>query len=233
MQKFLATLLILAFSGIASAQTIIMDEKVVTQAGRMASITIKSDGEDTAWTVAPPTNVDVFREYDPNPNVIKLRMLSYSNGAYYIIASSTLNKKVSQKVCVVIVGTAPDPVPVPDPTPSPETQLVKNLKAVYAADSDPDKASQLEALVNLYEQGSVFTKTRKDLTTYGQLWKAFQTVADTLGCHGKLKGVQQIIANEMSVAGIPTNPADGGKNIDKDKVILQLQRIAALLKQVK
>jgi hypothetical protein len=232
-QKFLAIMAILLSSTIAFGQTINMDEKVVTQSGRMASITIKSDGDDTTWTVAPPTNVDVFREYDPNPNVIKLRVLSYTNGAYYVIASTTLNKKVAQKVCVVIVGTAPDPQPQPDPTPNADAQLIKNLKAVFAADSDPDKANQLEALTSLYEQGTVFTKTRADLKTYGQLWQAFQKVADTLGCHGKLKGVQQIIANEMQVAGIPTNPADGGTTIDKEKVVAQLQRITALLKAIK
>lgn len=231
MQKLLVIMAFFLSSAIAFGQTV--PEKVVTQAGRMASITITSDGDDTAWTIAPPTNVDVFREYDPSPSTIKLRVLSYTNGVYYIVVSSTKDKKVTQKVCTVIVGTAPDPVPVPDPTPSVDAQLIKNLKAVYAADSDPDKASHLEALTSLYEQGAVFTKTRPDLKTYGQLWKAFQVVADTLGCHGKLKGVQQLIANEMTVAGISTNPADGGTNIDKEKVVAQLQRITSLLKQMK
>ena len=230
MYKFFATLLILVAST-AQAQTISMEDKVVTQSGRMASITIQSDGDATTWLIVPPTNVDVFREYDPNPNVIKLRLLSYTNGSYYIVASSTSNKKVSQKTCLVLVGT-PDPTPVP-PTPEPESQLLKNLKAVYAADSDTDKANQLEALIALYDQGSVFTKTRSDLKTYGQLWKAFSDVSVTLGCHGKLKGVQQLIANEMSSAGFPINPADGGTAIDKDKIIVQLQKIATLLKGVK
>lgn len=231
MQKLFALIALLLCSTIASAQTV--PDKVVTQAGRMAGITITTDGDDLAWTVAPPTNVDVFREYDPNPNVIKLRILSYSNGVYYIVVSQTKDKKITQKVCTVIVGTAPDPVPGPDPIPNVDAQLIKNLKAVYAADSSPTKADELDALIALYEQGAVFTNTRKDLTTYGQLWKAFTDVATTLGCHGKLKAVQQVIANEMVTAGIPTSAADGGTAIDRAKLVPILQKVATLLKQVK
>ncbi len=229
MQKFLSVIAILLCSTIAHAQTV--PDKVVTQAGRIAGVTITTDGDDLTWTVCPPTNVDVFREYDPNANTIKLRILSYTNGTYYIVVSQTKDKKVTQKVCVVTVGEPP--TPGPDPAPKPDDQLTKNLKAVYAADPSPSKADELDALIALYEQGAVFTNTRKDITTYGQLWKAFSDVANNLGCHGKLKAVQQIIANEMVSAGIPTNAADGGTAIDRAKLVPILQRIAGLLKGIK
>ncbi len=230
MKRFLSLLVLFATSGISLGQTVTIDKEVITKAGRMASVTIKSDGKTTGYTVVPNENLDIFREYDPDPTVIKLRLLSYSNGTYYIVASTTLNDKIDTKVCTVTVG--PGSVP-PAPIPLPETQLLKNLKAVYAADSSVTKETELEALIALYDQGSVFVKTRSDLKTYGQVWTSFSEVAKTLGCSKKLIAVQQLIQNEMQIAGIPISPSDGGLTIDKEKLVPQLQRIAALLKQVK
>lgn len=219
MQKFLASLMIFVLSGIGLSQSITMEDKVTTPSGKLATIVIKNDGEDVTWTIVPPINGEVIREYDADVSLIKLRLLGYSNGTYYVVVSSTKNKKVTQKTCTVIVGDGPAPV----------VDLLKTLKVAYAADTDPDKENQLEALTELYEQGSTFTKTRADLKTYGQLWTAFGQVANTLGCHGKLVGLQKLIAAEMK----EFTPSDSSTVIDKEKTSTQLQRIAAILKQVK
>jgi hypothetical protein len=58
-------------------------------------------------------------------------------------------------------------------------------------------------------------------------------VAKTLGCSKKLIAVQQLIQNEMTLAGIPISPSDGGTQVNKELLVPQLQRIANLLKQVK
>lgn len=209
-------------------QSIIIEDKIVTKAGRMASVTIKSDGKATAYTVVPIEGVDIFREYDPDASVIKLRLLSYANGTYYIIASTTLNDKIATKICMVQV----DPI-IPDPKkPDINSQLIKNLKAVYAADSSINKSLELKGLTALYEQGAIFVQTRPDLKTYGQVWGAFEEVAKTLGCSKKLIAVQQLIQNEMTLNGIPITPADGATAVDKIKLVPQLQRISNLLKQI-
>ena len=237
MKSFLSLIAILLLQGISFGQSISIEDKVEVKAGRMASVTIKADGKATSYVALPNENLDIFREYDPDPAIIKLRLLSYTNGTYYIVASTTLNDKIAMKTCVVQVGGSvpgptPPPIPVP-PTPGPDAQLLKNLKAVYAADSSPDKETELDALIALYDQGSVFVKTRADLKTYGQVWTAFSEVAKTLGCSKKLIAVQQLIQNEMSLAGIPITPSDGGTAVNKEQLVPQLQRIANLLKQVK
>jgi len=232
-KRFLSLLLILAVNQLSVAQSISIEDKIEVKAGRMASVTIKSDGKSTSYVALPAENLDIFREYDPDPSVIKLRLLSYSNGTFYIVASTTLNDKIVSRICVVTVGV-PIPVPIPpDIVPNVDAQIIKNLKAVYAADPSPDKESELEALIALYDQGSVFVKTRSDLKTYGQVWSAFGDVAKTLGCSKKLIAVQQLIQNYMQVAGIPINAADGATAVNKDQLVPQLQRVANLLKQVK
>ena len=233
MKSFLSLIAILLLVPTAFGQTISVEDKVEVKNGRMASVTIKSDGKATNYVAVPHENLDIFREYDPDPTVIKLRLLSYTNGTYYIVASTTLNDKITTKTCIVQVGPAtPGPNPVPPP-PLPDAQLIKNMKAVYAADSSSEKETELEALIALYEQGSTFVKTRQDLKTYGQVWTAFSEVAKTLGCSKKLIAVQQLIQNEMTLAGIPITPADGSTLVNKDQLVPQLQRVANLLKQVK
>lgn len=229
MKRFLSLIVLLTTSSICLGQNVAIEDKVVTQTGRLASVTIKSDGKFTSYVVNPSENLDIFREYDPDPTVIRLRLLSYANGTFYIVAYTTLNDKIATKTCIVQVGEAtPDPKK-PDP---PDAQLLKNLKAVYAADSSVAKNVELHALTALYDQGAVFVKTRQDLKTYGQVWTAFSDVSKTLGCSKKLIAVQQLIQNEMQLAGISMSPADGALPVDKDKLIPQLQRIANLLKQV-
>jgi len=235
-KRFLSLIAIFLLPCGLFGQSVTMEDKVVTQAGRMASVTIKSDGKATNWVVVPPENIDIFREYDPDPGVIKLRLLSYSNGTFFIVANTTLNDKLATKTCVVQVGVAPPPIPVPPGPPVPpdvDAQLIRNLKAVYAADSSPNKEHELEALTALYDQGAVFVKTRADLKTYGQVWDSFAQVAKTLGCSQKLLAVQQLIRNEMQTNGIPINAADGAMPVDKAKLVPQLTRIANLLRQVK
>lgn len=227
MRKYLSGIILLIMANTCWSQSITIDDKVITKAGRMASVNIKSNGKTTIWIVLPSENIDVFREYDPDLGVIKLRLLSYSNGTFYIVATTTLHDKITTKTCTVIVGDAPVPPPPP------EDQLAKNLKAVYAADPSLAKEVELDALIALYEQGSVFVKTRQDLKTYGQVWTAFSDVAKTLGCSKKLVAVQQLIANEMQLAGIPTSPSDGNLVVDKTKLVPQLIRISNLLKSIK
>lgn len=229
MKQFLSLIVILALTGRTYSQSVTIDEKVVTKAGRMASVIIKTDGKSTNWIVLPSEGIDIFREYDPDLSVIKLRLLSYSNGTFFIVANTTLNDKITTKTCTVIVGS-PDIPPVIVPV---DNQLLRNLKATYGADSSGSKETELEALIALYEQGSVFVKTRADLKTYGQVWSAFTDVAKTLGCSKKLIAVQQLILNELSISGIPISPSDGATLVDKDKLVPQLARIASLLKQVK
>lgn len=226
--RFLSVIVLVLFANIAWSQSITIEDKVIAKAGRMASVTIKSDGKTTSWIALPSDGVDIFREYDPDISIIRLRLLSYANGTYYIVASTTLNDKIDTKTCIVIVGDPNPIIPVNN-----DTQLIKNLKAVYAADSSNQRAIELDALIALYDQGSVFVNTRPDLKTYGQVWDSFRQVSKTLGCSGKLIAVQQLIQNEMQIAGIPMSPADGSTIVDKIKLVTQLQRIATLLKQVK
>lgn len=124
MYRLIACCLLLVAS-VAHAQSVTLPESVKTVAGRLASIKIEYDGTDVRWHV-PPT-LDVFREYDPDPKVIRLRIIGYEDGQHTIIAvAAGKNGKLSPfAACVVEIGkpkppTPPEPGPPPDPKPVPD-----------------------------------------------------------------------------------------------------------------
>jgi hypothetical protein len=201
-QKVFATLLLFVLSGIGFGQ-----ESVTMPAGKLATITI---GDALGWVVVPPVNGELIREHNDDVKVIKLRLLGYTNGTYYVVASYAKDK---MKTWVVVIGDLP-----PQPT-----DLLKSLQSAY--DADKDKGTHLEELIELYDQGAAFAKGRTDITTYTQLGTVFSQVAKKLGCNGKLVEMQKLIAAEMT--GFTTG------TFDREKLVAQLQRISVLLRQVK
>lgn len=116
--RYALTLLLCA--SFARGQTVTLPAEVKVPVGRLAAVPIAFDGDDVRWDVPP--ELDCFREYDPDPKKIRLRLLGYQPGKFRLLAVSAKGGKLSEfAACVVIVG---DPLPVvtpnPKPTPKPD-----------------------------------------------------------------------------------------------------------------
>ncbi len=136
MKRFSLSVLAMLVAGYALSQDIGLPDKIDVKTNRMATITIKSAAKDTLYTVNPADNLDVFREYDPDSSVIRLRFLPYSDGTYFLTVGGATGDKETLKTCVITatggVPPLPPPTPVP-PTPIPPTP-VPPVPAGVAAD---------------------------------------------------------------------------------------------------
>jgi hypothetical protein len=98
--------------------TVTVPSSVKVAVGRMASVPITSTGKDTRWVA--DTDLDVFREFDPNPAVIRLRLIAYKEGTFRMLAWTCAGDVLSEPaVCTITVGESPGPGPGPGPGPDP------------------------------------------------------------------------------------------------------------------
>jgi hypothetical protein len=119
--KCLSVVLVLLLSPAAWGQGVqFKPAEAKVPAGRLASVEIEFDGEDVQF--AAPPELDAFREYDPDPKKVKLRLLGQEPGTYRILAVTTKGKKLSPFATFVFVveGAKPKPGPVPPPVPDPK-----------------------------------------------------------------------------------------------------------------
>ena len=120
MPRILAALLVLLAAPL-SAQEVKLPQTVAVAVGRLAAIEMSHDGDDFRYDVPP--ELDAFREYSTDPNVVRLRVIGYVSGTYRITAVCTKatdgKAKLSPFVsCLVFVGPSPGPGPgpvIPDP----------------------------------------------------------------------------------------------------------------------
>ena len=95
-----------------------MPEKVEVQVGRLGRIKIETNGKTIRWIVPP--ELDSFREFDPDPSVIRLIVVGYADGQYRLVAYTAIGDVPSDPaICVVVVGKGPGPVPPVPPGPDP------------------------------------------------------------------------------------------------------------------
>lgn len=148
--KYLAAWLLLCSSVLA--QTVTMPQAVVVVPYRLAPVEISFDGDDFAWQVPP--ELEAFREYGTDPNVVKLRVQyvppkDSPNAArtFTIIAVATKavdgKAKLSKfQTCLVHVnGPVPPDVVTPPDTPTippvpPVDPTTKPTAATYIYEKD-------------------------------------------------------------------------------------------------
>jgi hypothetical protein len=150
----------------APAPTVTIPAEVKIQPGRLASIVIESNGKLTRFGCLDSA-VDLFREYDPDPSKIRLRVIVYTPGKYAIYAYTAMGDVPSElAVCWVTVGE-PKPVPPVDPPtpPAPDDPLFAGFQAAYKADlaAGKAKAEYLAGVEAVFRQAST-----DGLTTVGQ-----------------------------------------------------------------
>jgi hypothetical protein len=118
LRRFAAVLLLLALAAPAPGQTVTLPKEVRADVGRLAAIKIDWDGEDIRWVVPP--ELDAFREYDPDPKRVRLRVQGFAPGRHNVLAVSAKGGKLSEfAVCVVVIGKGPPTPPEPGPGPGP------------------------------------------------------------------------------------------------------------------
>lgn len=121
------------WAGAAAAQTVSVPAEMKVKPNRIARVQISYDGDDLKWSSDP--NVDVIREYDPDPKLVKLavfaRLPERQSGcqcgagckcggrggdvSYYVFATAVKDGKMSEVArCKVVVEVAP---PAPEVKP--------------------------------------------------------------------------------------------------------------------
>lgn len=224
-----AALLLLLLPATLRAQSVKLPAEVKIAPGRLAAVKVEWDGDDVRWDV--PEGLDCFREYDPDPRVVRLRMIGYTPGRYRLLAVAGKGGKLSEfGACVVVVGDAPPPGPgplPPGPGPTPDDPLYGKLQAAYAADASATKADDARKLAALYRQGAEIAG-RADVTTWGHLFTVMADAARTLGVSDKLGAVQSALAAELS-AKLPTERAKALDAPGRELAAVQFRRVATLL----
>ncbi len=146
-----AILLLLLWPALCWGQTVRLPAELKVERGRLVALTVEYDGDDVKWIM--PKELDAFREYDPDPRKIRLRLLapaSTKDGMYDLIAIAVKGGKLSEFArCVLVVGKGPDPTPPPDP-PDPSPVVVplpvKGALIIYEtaeATKMPEKQQQI------------------------------------------------------------------------------------------
>ena len=210
------------------AQTIKLPERVAVGVGRLAAIKIEYDGDDVKWTV-PPT-LDAFRVYDPDPKVVRLRVIGYSAGIHELKAITCKDKKLSDfAVCVVVVGEGPTPPP-PGPNPPVPDALTLKLIEAMRFETDANKDDLRQIMAKFYRAAAV-TADDATIATWGALYAAMQQSAFVYGIKGKLPKVQAVLGAYLSEA-LPTDPARALAG-ERDRAKASFLKVAAALDAAK
>ena len=122
MKLVLSLTVALLLATAATAQSVKLPESVAVAPGRLATAAVEFDGEDVRWRIS--ADLDVFREYDPDPRQIRLRIIGYAPGRYELTAIACKGGKLSEfAVCVITIGNPAPPPPPPSQKDRKSTRL--------------------------------------------------------------------------------------------------------------
>lgn len=109
------SLFALLLASSAFGQTVTGPKEVAAPVGRLATVVLQSDGADTKYFA--DEELDVFREFDKDERVIRLRVIGYTAGKYTLRAITCRDNKLSEPVVVTVVigGAKPEDPVKPDP----------------------------------------------------------------------------------------------------------------------
>lgn len=195
--KVIACLLFLA--GSVSGQEI--EKSIKVKPCETTPLVIKNVHAKMTWSVVPTGGLEIWREYDPDPKVIKLRIEARKDAkpVYWLVLAAA-NGEVKQQICEIIVDSSPAPTPPAPPVPVPPvpvppvpvppvpippvpvpplpSTLTYKLQAAYAMEfAHPTvKSGQKYALQGLYEAMADHAKD-PSLTTAAELMNDLRKVA--------------------------------------------------------
>lgn len=159
MRFLLAATIVLFASCLASGQSVKMPEKLEAKPGRMTSLEITYEGADPQFLVLG-CEVDYFREVSAKPDTIALRLVSYGEQTFTVVAWCVKGDKSSPPAtCKVTVKNPAPPIP-----PAPVDPLQAELKRLYDADTTADKAATVQTLARVYRLAAKASMDRSVLT---------------------------------------------------------------------
>lgn len=239
MKYALAALALALLPAPSLSQSVKVPAKVEGPSYRLLSMVVESDGKDTKWVATD--GLDVFREYDPDPSKIRLRLIAYQDGLYKIHFVTSKGDRLSDFVTTaVIIGKDPGPgpgpgpgpkPPEPKPTPEPSDPLFVKLKVPWLAEADPKKAEHKKSLTEVWEAASK-AATDPAFKTYGDWLSAVKNVSAKMLPATALQGVRRAIGDYLNAA-VTT---DGGATMTPDLRALtrvESERVAAMLSALK
>lgn len=232
-------LLLLTLCGApAFAQSVKLPAEVRVQPGRLAPVRIEFDGDDVRWDTPP--ELDVFREYSPDPKDVRLRVQGWTKGAYRVVAVSCKGGKLSEfAACVVIVGDGVPPVPPgPNPPPTPPTPTpvppddpaAQRLKEAFRKDVDAvaDKLANCATLSAFFVAMSAHVKD-PSVKTVGDLLADYRAAIPSVLKPTAIPAIRKQIGAEVA-AVIGDDPEREISPDLRDKLVKLFELLALILK---
>lgn len=141
-------LALLLFASAAFGQSVKMPADVNVPVGRLASIQIQYEGKSFQYLVVGG-QVDAFREYEPTPGVVRLRIVGYAPCEAHVVAIAAEADRAAVAQCTVTVGEPTPPIPPvpPGPTPIP-TEGLHVLVVYETADLSTLPRAQMQVLTS-------------------------------------------------------------------------------------
>lgn len=231
---FLSLLLCALCAATSFAQSVSLPEKVEVNPGRLAGITIRWDGDDLRWICSP--EIDVFREYDPDPKVVRLRLIGYEEGSFKLVAITCKDGKLSEFAsCAIVVGKpgpGPGPNPPPPPPPAPDDPLLKALQKAYGEDiGGAEKAVWKAALRGVYKSAGELDLAK--IKTAGELYSVLRNSSKSvIADDNALFNLRTAIADLLKEQ-LPSAPSAELNQEHRQKAKLFFNRLAAVLEHLK
>lgn len=226
-----AFFLSLIFASLSLAQSVTLPAKVQVEPGRLASVVVEWEGDDINWLASP--ELDVFREYDANPKVVRLRVFSTREGTHKIVAVTCKDKKLSPwATCDVVVGKPePGPGPGPGPTPVPDA-LVADLQKAFDSEKEPAelKVQYKAALAGVYKAAAKLDL--KQVTTASQLFSVLKASSSAVLSEDNISQTRTRISLLLKEV-LPKAPDAALTDEHRTKAKALFERLVAALEKVK
>ena len=148
-----ALLALLWFAAASSAQSITMPDAKDAKTNRMACVEITTTCKDVnlAGDGADTPDIYVFREFDPDPTIIRLRFVPYKDGVYSLIVAGALGDKIAERTCTITAaGRPPGPNPPPPPPVPPSGQVADFVVGIT------DNSNRTPAQAGILMDGSLY-----------------------------------------------------------------------------
>lgn len=200
----------------------------IKAAGDYATLNPDTDGVSVVYV--GQSGVSAFpSEFlrDPRAFVLPVRGLAAGKYTFVAVAASKTGEQASGAFSVVVGEPPAPPGPPPDPGPGPTDPFEAAVREAYTAAPDPPAKSSLAAL---YRQGAQ-TASLPAVATWGQLFDAMKTAAQTLGVAGKLPAVQRAVAAELAKT-LPVARAAALDAAGRDAAAREFRRVAAALEGI-
>jgi hypothetical protein len=167
-----------------------LPDSIKATPGQLVAVRPETEAKAVWWHVPPGV------QFDASDGGRKLLLVANAAGRYPLVAFIAAGKDegaVAETV-LIVEGAAPPPA---------EDALRKDLLALAAAETGPERGKQLKTLAALYRQAAAFCRDEQ-LTSTKQLIDAIAKAGDTLLITPTaLRGLRDRVLKELHAANLP------------------------------